>query len=176
MSAQRLRWLLRSAAVLLLLASVAVVVWAVNSPQTSDDANPAFAPAKRASAARTKLIHSPSLADFAEVWGKQLRRPLYDPPPVSAPPKRNAARNPQKHRPKDGQVTVGGVKLVGTMMEDGRSKAIFMNSNGAIDVKGDGETLAFAAGIRVDRIELQRVTISNDGRLTTLQLPQTKTP
>ena len=176
MSAQRLRWLLRSAAAALLLLSVALVVWALQMPQSSDEANVPFLSPERSGVVRTQLVHSPPLEDLAQVWGKRLRRPLFDLPSAAKPPRPNVARKPQPRPAATRQVTAGGVKLVGTMMEDGRSKAIFMNSNGEIDVKGDGETLAFATGIRVDHIELHRVTVTNEGRLTTLQLPQTKTP
>jgi len=176
MSVRRIRWLLRSAAIMLLVLSVAIVVWAFQSPQLVRVPGSEFAPAGRASAARAKIIRSPPLNDFAKVWRKELRQPLYDPPPTTRQPNRKKNRGPSKGRKSDSQLAVGGVQLMGTMLEDGRSKAIFMNSNGEVDVKGDGETLELVAGVRVDRIELERVTVSNQGRLTTLQLPQTKAP
>ena len=175
MNVQRKRLLLRAAAMILLVLSGAVLVWAFQGPAAVIDQADDLA--LKGSAVRTaKLVGSPPLEEFAKVWRKPLRRPLYDPPPAPKEPKRKEKKDPTKQRRKANNRAAAGVQLVGTMVEDGRSLAVFMNSSGKIDLKGVGESLELAPGMRVDRVDLTQVVVTNQGQQTTLQIPNTKAP
>ena len=94
MSIQRARWLLRFATVLLLLLSAGVVAWSFLGHHTLGDHAGALAVANHAAAQRTKLIRSPPLNDFAKFWRRDLRRPLYDPPPAPKEKKQTSRPGP----------------------------------------------------------------------------------
>ena len=172
MSVQRTRLLIRGAATVLLLSSAALLAWAFQSTAAVDDQADRLA-TRRAASKKTKLVGSPPLKDLAKVWQIELRRPLYDPPP---PPKEEKAKKKDrtKKRGRDALADGGGLRLVGTMLENGRSMAIFTDATGKVDFKGVGETLELSPGARVDVIELMQVTISEQGRATVLQLPDLK--
>jgi hypothetical protein len=169
MSVQRTRLLIRGAATVLLLSSATLIAWAFQSPVAVDDQADLMA-AKRVASKKTKLVGSPPLKDFAKVWKTELRRPLYDPPPLPKEDKKDS----RKKRRREAVPDAGGLRLVGTMLEDGRSMAIFTDATGKVDFKAVGETLDLSPGARVDQIELTQVTISEQGRATVLRLPNTR--
>ena len=172
MNIPRTRLLIRGAATVLLFSSAALVAWAFQSPVALDD-RADLVVAKRAAAKKSKLVGSPPLSDFAKVWQIELRRPLYDPPPP-AQEEKPKKKDPTKKRRREAVAEGGGLRLVGTMLENGRSLAIFTDATGKVDFKGVGETLELAPGTRVDLIELKQVTISEQGRATVLRLPDLK--
>ena len=174
MNVQKTRLLLRAVAITLLLISVAVVAWAVRSPHERIGQGGDSAPARRAGTRKAKLVSSPPLEDLAGVWGKELRRPLYDPPKAPKKTVPSDKKESKKKRRGGGNGSEGGLRLVGTMLEDGRSLAVFMNASGEIDLKGVGETLELAPGTRLDRIDPTEVTVSIQGRATTFRLPDTR--
>jgi hypothetical protein len=102
----------------------------------------------------------------------ELRRPLDDPPPSPEELNENEDGS-RKQRPYDatGQ---GGLRLVGTMVESGRSLAIFTDATGKVEFKGVGETLEIAPGTRVDQIAIAQVTISEQGRASVMRLSDLK--
>ena len=177
MSVQRTRLLLRGIAMVLLLSSVDLIAWAFQSPVALDDQASDLVAANRSAAHQAKLVRSPPLNDFAKFWLTELRRPLYDPPPAPKEAKTdNKKDSPQKRRRHKSVPETGGLRLVGTMLEDGRSMAVFTDASGKIELKGVGEALELSPGTRVDRIELTQVTISEQGRPTVLRLPDSKVP
>jgi hypothetical protein len=110
------------------------------------------------------------------VAARALRRPLFDPPPPPpAPtpepkpqpePKPTVARTPTPPKPPTLEVT-----LVGTIIEAGQSLAIVADANGDFDVKGIGEPLELSPqGIKIEKIEPEQVTVSYQGRESTITL------
>jgi len=67
--------------------------------------------------------------DFATMWDRPLRRPLYDPPP----PKPQVHELPPLH-----------VELVGTIIEDANSMALVRTEKGNVEYKRAGDTVGLA--------------------------------
>ncbi len=99
---------------------------------------------------------------------QSLRGPLYDPAPPPKPrPKPKAAPTPT---PAPRQPTLG-LTLVGTIIETDQSVAILSDASGQFDVKGIGESLELLpAGVTVQSIESEQVTLQYQGRQSTVQL------
>ena len=58
-----------------------------------------------------------------------------------------------------------------TLVEEGNSQAIVMDAAGAIDVCAEGEQLQLApAGMRVDRVEADKVTLTHNGQPLVLKM------
>jgi hypothetical protein len=159
---------IRGASAVLLLSTAALVAWAFQNPVAVDDQADLVAP-KRAPAKESKLVGSPPLEALAVVWERKLRRPLDDPPK-----EQQENKNGLKKRRRDVNPAGGSLRLVGTMLENGRSVAIFTDATGKVDFKGVGEMLEISPGLRVDQIEFTQVTISEQGRTSVFQLPDLK--
>ena len=107
------------------------------------------------------------------IAARALRRPLFDPPPPPPPapepkpePKPKVVEKPSTPRPPALEVT-----LVGTIIEAEQSLAIVADANGDFDVKGIGESLELSPqGITIETIEPERVTLSFQGRESTIEL------
>ena len=174
MSVQRTRWLLRAGAATLLVSSIVVVAWAFQDPSAAADEAATPVAVRRQQA---QLVRSPPLEEFAKVWRKELRRPLYDPPPPPQEEQPKEKKDPSRKKNRRGNAErQGGLQLVGTMVEGGRSLAIFTDASGKIDLKGVGETLELSPDKRVESIEFAQVTISEQGRPTVLRVPNSKAP
>lgn len=97
----------------------------------------------------------PSLAEFSEVWSMDLRRPLYDPPPTTrqtTPPAAEAL----------------SVKLAGTVVEPGHSRAIFITAGGLTELKAIGDTTGNAEILAIDETS---ATLLYRGKRVTLETP-----
>jgi len=155
----------------MLLSSAILIAWAVRPITFDDQADMVIR--KRTKPNTTQLVGSPPLKDFAKLWQIELRRPLYDPPPPPKVVKQNK-KDPLKKRRRKNDADPAGMRLVGTMLESGRSIAIFTDSSGKVDLKGEGEQLDLSPGATVDRIELTQVTIFERGRATVMKLPNSR--
>ncbi len=101
------------------------------------------------------------------IVAQTLRGPLYDPPAAPSPsverPKPTPAPTPQQ--------PMLDLTLVGTIIEANQSIAILSDSAGQFDVKGIGESLELLpAGVTVQNIEAEQVTLQYQGRQSTVQL------
>lgn len=101
------------------------------------------------------------------IAAQTLRGPLYDPPSAPAAPverpKPTPAPTPQQPKL--------DLTLVGTIIEANQSIAILSDSSGQFDVKGIGESLELLpAGVTVENIEAEQVTLQYQGRRSTVQL------
>ena len=117
-----------------------------------------------------------SLNELLAIGDIAMRRPLYDPPPPP-PPKKREPRKPVTPKPKPSRPVVRKpripkpppepiVRLLGTVIEEGRSMAILSDQAGQIDVKPTGETLELKPnGMVVEAIEDDTVSLRFNGRL-----------
>ena len=103
-----------------------------------------------AAAARVPAANDP-------VWSTSLRRPLVDPPKPVAAAATQAPAPPLT------------VKLTGTVIEQGRSLAMFVTAAGKIELRGVGEVIE---GAKVTEITDEGVRIEHNGRSVMMELPK----
>ncbi len=118
-----------------------------------------------------RLTQSPALQEFADLASVRLRRPLVDPPPPIKKPVRKPAP-PVRRSPKAPRLDI---RLVGTVLEQGKSTAILVDSQGQIRVGREGESWKVgSATIRVDTVTREAAVISKDEQTVRLELPRTE--
>jgi len=139
----------------LLFASAVTIVWGLCSPYGVVDthAPPSTRMGDFAEGPRT---HRPVLATFGSVWNLNLRRPLYDQP----------ARVAAKPTPKTPALPA---RLVGTVIEPGRSVAMFITKAGKIELLGIGETVG---NMEVLAITHESATVRHASRTIELTVEQ----
>lgn len=93
----------------------------------------------------------PALNDFRGLWDKPIRRTLYDPPPPPPP----AAIPPPPLR----------LKLLGTVLESGRSEAILMTTNGEVKMLRAGAVVDNATVLTIGDAQ---ITVHYHGQEITL--------
>jgi len=172
MPLRQTRLLLRLTTLLFAAATVAVVWWVWPSV---DETSPTHMTEQvgeplAETAAETTTI---ATADFDALWDRPLRRPLYDPPPPPqpAPVVKRPKPAPRKTEPRPSPPPKLDMRLVGTILESGRSMAIVADAAGKIDLKGAGETLDLEPeGVRVESINAESVTVSHNGREQMLKI------
>jgi hypothetical protein len=101
----------------------------------------------------------PTVGEFAALWNRQLRRPLVDPAPTAA-----AASTPA--------ISPLQVRLVGTIVEPGRSAALLCSAAGPIELKQVGEQVANVA--RLEEVHVDRVVLVYLNQRHEVRLPQPK--
>lgn len=115
-----------------------------------------------------------TLTDFEPLWGKPLR-PVNPSPP--APPQPEPLPTKEQVASAAGSSSGLGVQLIGTVLEKGRSLAVLIDGQGNIVLRAVGETLSGGAeAVRVERIELNRVTLSGESQRVTLHMPTAEVP
>ncbi len=128
------------------------------APSTAPSTAPATAPAER-------KTPSASLGELVRLCGRDLRRPLYDPPSKVAATARPKAR--AKPKPK---LTLS---LIGTAAEPGNSMAMFWTRDRKIKVCGEGDRLEDGGRtVTITRIEPGKVTVTHGGTTQTLTVPR----
>ncbi len=99
------------------------------------------------------------------IAAQTLRGPLYDSPLPADRSKPKPTPTPTPQQP------ILDLTLVGTIIEANQSIAILSDSAGQFDVKGIGESLELLpAGVTVQNIEAEQVTLQYQGRQSTVQL------
>lgn len=173
-----MRRALFAATLLILAATAALVAWAVMPGVERATSVPPPPPRRQRSA--NSLPATPTLAELRAVWQRSLR-------PAERVPSNVVNRAPQTvdelddTEEDDEQMTKRlpslGVRLVGTILESGNSKAIFVDRDGRIELRGVGGQLN-AAGqtARVEEIRLASVTLVYRGRRLTLEMPRNAMP
>lgn len=163
MNLKRTRFVLRGIGWMSTFGAVVTMGWAAFSPhEISQQGQPRT---RKLDAAEVEAPEKalPSLQAWEKVWAKPLQRPL-----------RELADGSQ-----DGATKATAVQktpppnlvLVGTMVEDGCSKAMFSTAPGVLDLKGVGEALGTApGGPEVVSIEPSKVVVRYQGELITLRL------
>lgn len=161
MSAERLaRGLWAAAAALAGAAALAAAwaLWAPHDPRTDASAADVARPVARPKVAAPAL----PLASFEAIWDLKLQEPLFP----SAPGNKSVASKPPPPPPL-------GFKLLGTIIEPGRSLAMLATAGGKAELRGVGEEYG---GAKILEIEQDRVTARYNGRPVTLELQQPKSP
>lgn len=128
-----------------------VIGWAVcgQGPEAPEPSRPAAT--REAKPPATASAAVPTLDEFARVWQKPLRRPIFDPPPTAPP----IATSEPKRAPLN-------IKLLGTAIEPGESLAMIATPPNTLEVRGLGDTIGEGANqlevveIMPDRVVLRR--------------------
>lgn len=164
------RWLLRLVAIALLCTSVFVLWRAFSTPTLPQIV------AKQGGLGFPRSVSNAhvtrDLDEFAPMLSRSLNAPLYDPPPKESPKPEVKISN-EKPRKNISQKVDSDLRVIGTMIEAGRSLAILVDSGGKIQLRGEGDLVEIADGDgRVVKIELRQVTILLDDETLTLKAPQ----
>jgi hypothetical protein len=154
----RTRFLLKTAATVLVAAGVCAVGAAVLMPldepladASSQQATPSLASANG---------DAVPLASLASAWSQDLRRPLTDTPGVV----------PQQQQV---PAAVLPVRLVGTIFDPARPRGIFVTVRGQMELRGAGEK---AGGVDVLSVDERGATISVAGKPVSLKVEKLETP
>ena len=147
----------------LLVGTVAAIAWSFSTIDTSSPLTDAGRK-ERAEPAKPANVDVPPLDQ--RIASRSLRGPLYDPPPPQARPKPEPV--PAAAPPRQPQLDL---TLVGTIIEENESVAILSDASGQFDIKGIGESLELVpAGVTVESIESEQVTLQYQGHQSTIQL------
>lgn len=156
-------------------AAAGIGYWGATAPLTSEasrslvSAEGGEEPADRT---RSSKSREDLVARLALVWSRPLLGPLVDPlpPPVVSPPEPTVVT---PLVPREPTRTPLDVRLVGTILEAGRSMALLADSSGRIHLKRSGETIELPAGdtIEVGDILVDQVTVTRRGESVSLTLP-----
>jgi hypothetical protein len=148
----------RTLVALLLAATGGTVYWQLQPVEWADTHS-----AGVASLSRTpQLPEIPTATALAELAEQRLRAPLYDPPP---------APEPVPEPPKPDPPPRVDLRLVGTIIEKDRSRAVLAAPDGRTEIRGAGEKVTSAPGqvivadVSADRVVL-RVASANDAQVT----------
>jgi hypothetical protein len=156
MKASRVKLLLWATTAFFAAGACLAVAWAALGPY--DDSSAAdLRPVPRRVAGPPGFT-DPPIAAFAKVWDGPLGRPLS--PPRATPVVPSA-------RPVTAAAVPPAVKLIGTVVEDGYSMAIFAQPDGKVEWKRVGEA---SGGAEVLRIEADRVMVRHNGEPVVLRV------
>jgi hypothetical protein len=123
---------------LCLAVSIAVVVWAGTTTYVARSTAVGQGPVAGSAAARPDGIRELTCQDFAKLYQRPLRRPLYDPPPPKP-----VVQQPPALR----------VELLGTILEEANSMAIVRSEKGDVQYKGVGDAVG-PAGATANIVEI----------------------
>ncbi len=121
--------------------------------------------------AQTDLVSTSQQIDWARPLQSGFREPVQPQMPPAAPlvvtPK--IAPSPRKIQP--AAVPILGLRLIGTVVEAGRSLAIASDAQGQLDFRGVGDSFQLEpSGVKLVSIASDSVTVSVDGESTTWRL------
>jgi len=94
---------------------------------------------------------APALPQFAKLWDKELRPPLFDPPPE---PGATAVAPETRQKPRP------DIRLIGIAVEEGRSLAMLLGPDGKVEFLAIEETFH---GVTVRSITLDGVLLDYEG-------------
>lgn len=159
MLVHRLRLWLPALSTTMFACSVAVLTWAVLAPRQVRTSPPASMPAGKLDAALSDQAETTALEDFEPLFTRRFQRPLFDPPPVEAPP------------PVKKVIPPPPVKLVATMPEPDGGRAMFSDKRGKIIIRGVGDEIKGAdTRVEVTEITADHVVLRQEGQDVTLKL------
>lgn len=144
---------------LVLLAAAAVAFgWALQNPYDSVPVLTNQSSASKSRLATNKFVQV-GQETRQQLWGKPLRRPLYDPPPPPPPPKKKLP--PLK------------VELMATIVEPGNSMAIVSLPDGITEYKTIGDTLGpKESPAELIKILADSIVLKREDQEVTLRLKQ----
>lgn len=139
------------------IAAVGVLVMAWVMPYAEAEPDAVMVNVKHAPKAAHDAVASTVPTAGDPVWGTSLRRPLVEPPKPTATAETRAQAPPLT------------AKLTGTVIEQGRSLAMFITAAGKVELKGVGESIE---GAQVKEITDRSVRLEHNGRTITMALPK----
>lgn len=144
--------------------TVVLVLWASSSEEAKTSAVMERRMASSVAGAGALPDSGQPLPDIdASLWDIPLQRPLID--VEKAKKKIPRPRPPARPAPQ--------VRLLGTIIESGRSFAVLLSAGRRIEVRQEGDTLEWIQpALRVLTIESDAVTLGDDKQKTTLRLPK----
>lgn len=175
MTSQAIRRLLNGITLAMSCAALATIAWAFApsvlrglNGATDDPDNLLLS--GRVSQQPLESTDNPSAADDP-IWSRPIRdgfvsKTVRPKPIASSRPKPTVSKTPRKS---PGKST--GLTLVGTVLEDDQSVAIFSDRSGTLDFRGVGEALNLQpSGVKVQAIRDREVTIAVEGKMHTLSI------
>lgn len=149
-------------------AGSAVLVWRALVPPSAFEVSRREPPITQKVA--TKYANQTRDLDaFAEILERPLGEPLYDRPKPKPVPKepRQETKPPKRIRRSTSEL-----RLIGTMIEEGKSLAILADEDGSIQLARVGETVELSEGeAKIDKISLKEVTFSLEDESVILEVP-----
>lgn len=148
--------------VVCLLASASAAYWVIHEPVRGE---PVVEPVSSTAASTTPASHEtiahgqlPALNAFDHAWQLQLRRPLFDPPPVKVEVKAFVPP-PLAYR------------LTGTVLNPGGAMAMFVGPQGKIEIRRVGQQIGEATILDIgqDRVRINYYDQTRELELTAPQ-------
>ena len=162
-------------------AAAGTVAWVwVEAGATPREAVALKSPARATATASDDGPEDPAGDLTGDWWSRPLRGPLVDPPPVVAvapppqpPPKPMSQPQPApRPTPKPVAKPDPKLKLVGTIVEDGRPVAIAMDAEGTIDLKRPGQQFDLKPeGVTLKSVRKGAIVVSYQNADRELTLP-----
>lgn len=153
-------------------AAVYVVCWSVMAPERVDAGGTSSDREVNGQLERhgeAESLPPLELRDFEPLWARKFRPPLVD----SKPPPKPAPAPPTLTVP--GPPPELDLELVGTLIEPGRSRAVFSDANGKILLGGVGDKIGDGPSqLEIVEIDTRSVVVQHSGRQSTLELRQSE--
>jgi hypothetical protein len=110
----------------------------------------------------------------SDIWGRSLQNGFRaEAPTTIAPPKPPIVEAVAPAVSPPPAISDLGLRLVGTILEEGRSMAIAIDGSGTLDFRGEGDLLRLQPdGIRIDKVSKESVLVSYQGKSSTWQMGQ----
>ncbi|MCY2974806.1 MAG: hypothetical protein NTW52_09110 [Planctomycetota bacterium] len=146
------------------------------SESTSIKASRALNPSDITSKSKNELesnANSGSVASL-DIWGRSLQHGFRaEASTTIVPPKPPIVEAVAPVIPPPPAINDLGLRLVGTVLEEGRSMAIAIDGSGTLDFRGEGDLLRLQPdGVRIDKVSKGSVLVSYQGKSSTWQMGQ----
>ena len=148
-----------------LLAASLLAAWALFWPcatlDSTDDIERTPTAAGRVVAFKPPLPPGP--LDFEPLWDRPMRGTFIDVSPAPVLPTADAS-----------ETSLQGMRLLGTVIEAGRSLAVFSLAGGQTELRGVGESVGESRQIEIVSIQRRQVVVRYIGELVTLTVEGTE--
>lgn len=137
----------------------------------------ALNPSDLSSKSKDELESSAKVGSLAslDIWGRSLQHGFRaEASTTVASPKPQIVEAVVPVIPPPPVISDLGLRLVGTVLEEGRSMAIAIDGSGTLDFRGEGDLLRLQPdGVRIDKVSKESVLVSYQGKSSTWQKGQT---
>ncbi len=146
------------------------------SDSASIKANRSLNPSDITSTSKNEIESKAQVGSVAtsDIWGRSLQYGFRaEASTTIAPPKPPIVEPVAPIIPPPPAISDLGLRLVGTVLEEGRSMAIAIDGSGTLDFRGEGDLLRLQPdGIRIDKVSKGSVLVSYQGKSSTWQMGQ----